>query len=183
MFGGDSPDKLINNPDQGEQGEAVTSFSMETGRLRLRPYTVEAAEQVADGTPRRSSWSRGYPRADDRDVARVFLSSPPTDPLFGPLQILLVDDEVVIGGIGFFGPPDETGTVGLGHGVAPEAEGHGYATEALRALLHHGFADARVRRVLADTAHDDVASQRVLEKVGLRRTFSDEKLHYHAIEG
>ncbi|MDN3058931.1 MULTISPECIES: GNAT family N-acetyltransferase [Streptomyces] len=161
----------------------MTSFSVETARLRLRPYTVEAAEQVADGTPRRSDWSPGYPRADDRDVARLFLSSPPAEPLFGPLQILLADDEVVIGGIGFFGPPDETGTVEMGYGVAPEAEGCGYATEALRALLHHGFADARVRRVLADTAHDNVASQRVLEKAGLRRTSSDENLHYYAIEG
>ncbi|MER5549586.1 GNAT family N-acetyltransferase [Streptomyces sp. NPDC002589] len=53
----------------------------------------------------------------------------------------------------------------------------------MRALLHHGFADARVRRVLADTAHDNVASQRVLEKAGLRRTLSDEKLHYYAVEG
>ncbi len=156
---------------------------METARLRLRPYTHEAAEQVAEGTPRCSGWSPGYPRADDRDVARLFLASPPVEPLFGPLQILLADDEMVIGGIGFFGPPDETGTVGLGYGVAPEAEGRGYATEALRALLHHGFADARVRRVLADTAHDNVASQRVLEKAGLRRISSDENLHYYTFEG
>ncbi|MEU8034703.1 GNAT family N-acetyltransferase [Streptomyces sp. NPDC049099] len=80
-------------------------------------------------------------------------------------------------------PPDETGTAGLGYGVAPETEGRGYATKALRALVHHGFADARVRRVLAETAHDNVASQRVLEKAGLRRISSDENLHYHAIEG
>ncbi len=156
---------------------------METARLRLRPYTHEAAEQVAEGTPRCRGWSPGYPRADDRDVARLFLASPPVEPLFGPLQILLADDEMVIGGIGFFGPPDETGTVSLGYGVAPEAEGRGYATEALRALLHHGFADARVRRVLADTAHDNVASQRVLEKAGLRRISSDENLHYYTFEG
>lgn len=71
----------------------------------------------------------------------------------------------------------------LGCGVAPEAEGHGYATEALGALLHHGFAGTRARRVIAGTPHDNVASQRALEKVGLRRTFSHDNLHYYAIEG
>lgn len=69
------------------------------------------------------------------------------------------------------------------YGVAPEAEGHGYATEALHALLYHGFAQARVRRVPADTAHNNVAAQRALKKVGLRRTFSHENLHCYAITG
>lgn len=86
------------------------------------------------------------------------------------------------GGIGFFAPPDETGTVELSYGVAPEAEGRGYATEALRALLHHGLTDGRVVRALADTAHDNLASQRVLEKAGLHRTVSDENFHHDAIE-
>ncbi|MEV6211629.1 GNAT family N-acetyltransferase [Kitasatospora sp. NPDC051914] len=161
----------------------MTPFSIETARLRLRPYTHEEAGRVAAGARRESHWSPGFPRPDDQDVARLHLATPPGQPLFGPLQIVLLSNDLVIGGIGFFGPPDEAGAVGLGYGVAPEVEGCGYATEALRALLHRGFAEGSVRRVLADTAHDNVASQRVLEKAGLRRISSDENLHYYAVEG
>ncbi|WP_354637382.1 GNAT family N-acetyltransferase [Kitasatospora camelliae] len=161
----------------------MTPFSIETARLRLRPYTLEEAGRVAAGDRREAHWSPGFPRPDDQDVARLHLATPPGEPLFGPLQITLLSNDLVIGGIGFFGPPDETGTVELGYGVAPEVEGCGYATEALRALLHRGFAGGGVRRARADTAHDNPASQRVLEKAGLRRVASDENLHHYAIEG
>ena len=41
----------------------------------------------------------------------------------------------MIGAAGFQGPPDDTGAVRVGYGLAESARGHGYATEALRALL------------------------------------------------
>jgi RimJ/RimL family protein N-acetyltransferase len=66
--------------------------------------------------------------------------------------------------------------------VAPEVEGRGYATEAVRALIHHAFATGRVSQVLADTARDNLASHRVLEKAGLHRIRSDENLHYYQTE-
>ncbi|GAA3032577.1 hypothetical protein GCM10020229_50060 [Kitasatospora albolonga] len=161
----------------------MTDFSIETARLRLRPYTAEEAELVAGGGGRSPEWSAGYPREDDRDVARMFLGLPAGEPLYGPLQIVLLSTGQVIGGIGLFGPPDEeTGTVAFGYGVAPEAEGKGYTTEAVRALLDRAFAGGRARRAVADTTHDNLGSQRVLEKAGLRRTSSDETLHYYALE-
>ncbi|WP_405008204.1 GNAT family N-acetyltransferase [Kitasatospora purpeofusca] len=159
------------------------TFSIETDRLRLRPYTPEEAGRVAAGDRPDSGWSPGFPREDDRAVARMFLAAPRTEPLFEPQLIELLGTGAVIGGIGFFGPPDAEGTVGLGYGVAPETEGQGYATEALLALLRRGFAEGGVRRALADTTHDNAASQRVLEKAGLRRTSSDDSLHYYVLEG
>ncbi|MFI5680122.1 GNAT family N-acetyltransferase [Streptomyces cellulosae] len=151
----------------------------ETARLQLRPMTRDEAEHILSGDRAGRHWSTGYPRTDDQDIARVFLGAPDTEPLFGPLQIVLQSSGVVIGCVGFFGPPDEQGTVEFGYGVAPEVEGRGYATEAVRALLHHAFTTGRVRHARADTAHDNLASQRVLEKAGLRRTSSDENLHYY----
>ncbi|MFE6748212.1 GNAT family N-acetyltransferase [Kitasatospora purpeofusca] len=159
------------------------TFSIETARLRLRLYTADEAERVAAGERPGSGWSPGFPREDDRAVARMFLAAPRTEPLFEPQLIELLSNDQVIGGIGFFGPPDADGTVGLGYGVAPEVEGRGYATEALLALLHRGFAEGGVRRALADTTHGNTASQRVLEKAGLRRTSSDDELHYYTLEG
>ncbi|MFG2825111.1 GNAT family N-acetyltransferase [Kitasatospora sp. NPDC048365] len=157
------------------------TFTIETARLRLRPYTREEAELIVAGGRPENVWSAGFPREDDRDVARMFLGLPEGEPLFGPLMIELQSTDQVIGGIGLFGPPDESGTVGLGYGVAPEVEGRGYATEALLGLLHTAFADERVRRAVADTTHDNLGSQRVLEKAGLQRTSSDETLHYYSL--
>ncbi|MFB4291534.1 GNAT family N-acetyltransferase [Nonomuraea sp. ATR24] len=160
----------------------MMTFTLETARLRLRPFTEEEARHVVAGSREGRNWSPGYPRDDDRDIAGLVLKGAGGDPLFGPLQIVLLGSGAVIGGLGFFGPPDEAGTVGFGYGVAPEAEGRGYATEAVRALLREGFDDGRVRRALADTAHTNVASQRVLEKAGLRRVSSDDSLHYYSTE-
>jgi RimJ/RimL family protein N-acetyltransferase len=60
--------------------------------------------------------------------------------------------------------PDE---VELGYRLRRSAWGRGYATEGARALIRKGFADLGVRRVVATTYQDNVASQRVMEKAGL----------------
>lgn len=47
--------------------------------------------------------------------------------------------------------------------------GKGYATEAARAWLAHGFEELGLERIVAVTDPENVASQRVLEKIGMRR--------------
>jgi RimJ/RimL family protein N-acetyltransferase len=68
------------------------------------------------------------------------------------------------------GRPDE---VELGYRLRRSAWGKGYATEGSRALIHKGFAELGVQRVVASTMVVNVASRRVLEKAGLKfvRTF------------
>ena len=67
-------------------------------------------------------------------------------------------------------PPDE---VELGYRLRRSAWGKGYATEGSRALIHKGFAELGVQRVVASTMVVNVASRRVMQKAGLRfvRTF------------
>ncbi|MEJ3751023.1 GNAT family N-acetyltransferase [Actinomycetes bacterium KLBMP 9797] len=155
---------------------------IETERLRLLPLTRQQAEHVVVGNRDGQTWTAGYPRADDQDVARLFLTHDPGgEPLFGPLQIVDRHTGLVIGGIGFFWPPDADGKVEFGYGVAPEVEGRGYATEALRALLAWAFGTGRVRRAVADTMPHNVASQRVMEKAGMRRIATPERLCYYEI--
>jgi len=52
--------------------------------------------------------------------------------------------------------------------VLPELWGNGYAPEAARALIDALFKEARLQRVLATTEHENFASQRVMEKIGMR---------------
>lgn len=161
---------------------AVTDASMiETERLSLRPLTAAQAELVIAGDRAGQSWSAGYPRDDDRDVARMAVAHPTAEELFGPLQIIDRATGLVVGGIGFFGPPDGDGAVEFGYGVVPEVEGRGYATEALRAMLRYAFLTGRVRRAVADTTHENIGSQRVLVKAGLHLVRSDERLRYYEV--
>ena len=63
------------------------------------------------------------------------------------------------------GSPDDE--VELGYRLHRTAWGKGYGTEASRALIHKGFTEYGVRRVVASTAADNVGSRRVMEKSGL----------------
>jgi len=63
------------------------------------------------------------------------------------------------------GSPDD---VELGYRLHRSAWGHGYATEGAHALIRQGFTELGVRRVHATTYQDNLASRRVMEKVGMR---------------
>ena len=57
----------------------------------------------------------------------------------------------------------------VGYHLSQEAWGKGYATEVAGALLDYGFQTLGLQTILAVTHPDNVASQRVLEKVGMIR--------------
>jgi len=57
----------------------------------------------------------------------------------------------------------------LGHCISRAAWGQGYATEAARLLVSHGFGSLGVHRVWARCDSENIASLRVLEKLGMRR--------------
>ena len=56
----------------------------------------------------------------------------------------------------------------IGYAFLARHAGHGYATEAARAVLAHAREVMGLSKVAAITAADNLASQRVLEKIGLR---------------
>jgi ribosomal-protein-alanine N-acetyltransferase len=60
-------------------------------------------------------------------------------------------------------------TVGLGYVIARSHQRKGYATEATRAVVKWSFQQPTIYRVNASTDVDNIASQRVLEKVGMVR--------------
>ncbi|MCY4247601.1 MAG: GNAT family N-acetyltransferase [Chloroflexi bacterium] len=59
--------------------------------------------------------------------------------------------------------------VGLFWGMLPEHRRLGYATEAASALLGFLFGRLRLRRVVATTEHDNLASQQVMRRLGMRQ--------------
>ena len=57
----------------------------------------------------------------------------------------------------------------IGYMTNRRLQGNGYATEAARAMLDWAFRDAGFRRVIARIEPRNIASGRVLEKLGMRK--------------
>ncbi|MEV7463370.1 GNAT family N-acetyltransferase [Streptomyces rubiginosohelvolus] len=155
-----------------------------TERLVLHPMSVDEAEQTVTGEPDADvRWEQGYPTEGDMAVARRFLEhcAATGDPQpFGPYVIRRRSDHRVIGGMGFHRPPDEHGSVTIGYGLVPSAQGKGYASEALRALLPFAR-DQGVISVKGDADHDNTASQHVMTAAGMRQVGEDERVKYYVI--
>jgi RimJ/RimL family protein N-acetyltransferase len=66
---------------------------------------------------------------------------------------------------GFFGPPSESGTVEIGYSVVADWQSRGYATELMQELVDFAFSDSRVRRIIAHTTLDNIASCKVLKRL------------------
>ena len=79
---------------------------------------------------------------------------------------------------GYFGPPSADGTVEIGYSVVPERRRRGYATELVQALTKRAFDAPDVRRILAESDVENVASIGVLTRCGFRRQGTGREPHY-----
>ncbi len=84
---------------------------------------------------------------------------------YAPWKMTLKNSQEFVGDL-YFKDPVKNHVVEIGYGVQPEQEGHGYTTKALRAMTQWAFSQKDVVFVEAETAPDNKASQRVLEKCG-----------------
>ena len=134
---------------------------VDTERLRLPLWTADDIARLRSDE-RAAGWHRDFPREDDRDAASMWRDGDP----WGPRSIVL--DGLVVGSIGFFGPPqqadDGVPETEVGYGLVEDARGAGVATEALSAVL--AGADAAGVRVRASVRPDNAPSIRVLAKCG-----------------
>lgn len=62
------------------------------------------------------------------------------------------------------------GIVEIGYGIAGEYQGKGYATEAVKAVVDWALKQAAVLCIKAETEESNIASQKVLKKVGFMST-------------
>jgi RimJ/RimL family protein N-acetyltransferase len=142
-----------------------------TPRLRLELIGPDEAAGMLAGR-RKPSWHPDYPRRDDLDAVSMIAKPAPggaaPDLGWSPRHVVRAFDGLVVGSIGFFGPPspaaDGVLETEIGYGLVEEARGHGVATEAVTGLLAH--ADRLGVRVRASVAPDNTASVRVLAKCG-----------------
>lgn len=141
-----------------------------TERLVLRRFRPEDAEAFAayrsvPEVARYQSWDAPVSLEDAAASVRDFASGDPLEP--GWFQYAIDLDGLLIGDIGV-NLNDNLMQADLGFTLAPAAQGKGYATEAVRCLLDHLFTERQLHRVSAECDARNVASARLLERLGFR---------------
>jgi len=86
------------------------------------------------------------------------------------VAVVLLETQQLIGECGLFMRDEEDLTVAsIGYAFQPQVWGRGYATETVQALLQFGFGVLHLTKIEADCNPANIASWRVLEKVGMER--------------
>lgn len=148
-------------------------FTLRTNRLVLRPFRIGDAAAFAayrsdPEVARYQSWSAPYRLEAARELIGQMVGR--TRAEVGAWNQIAIEDAEgagLIGDCAFRLDSEEQATIGFT--VARAHQGRGYATEAARGLAGQLFAGMRLERVRAECDAENVASQRVLERVGMRR--------------
>jgi RimJ/RimL family protein N-acetyltransferase len=135
--------------------------------LVLRPWTEDDVDAIVDGCndPEVAYWIPTIPHPYTREDALAFVRGEAT-PEHDALAIELAGR--VVGGIGIgVNSNDYRGRIG--YWVASSARGKGVCTRALRVLSSHALDALELQRLELITDPENLASQRVAEKVGFQR--------------
>ncbi len=146
---------------------------LETDRLVIRPWRHEEAERLLDILSRLevAKWlGDGEPvlmKDLDEAHARIDRYAERDAPPLGMWAIERRADGLVVGTVLLLTlPHDDHGEVEIGWHLHPDSWGHGYASEAARAVLAHGFA-AGLPEIIAVSHTDNHPSQAVMRRIGM----------------
>ena len=164
------------------------AFEIRTARLRIRSWRDEDIEPHAamNADPRvmeffpsvlpREESAAAIARARERIAERGFS--------FWPVEV--VGGAPFIGMAGLSIPSFQAPfmpAVEIGWRLIADHWGKGYATEAARGVLAHGFDRLGLPEIVAFTTVANVRSRRVMEKLGMRHAPDDDFLHPTIPEG
>ncbi len=152
-------------------GDSSGSVSHLTERLLMRPWHVEdlAAFHRIFGDGRVIWWGpEPHSEASARRLVTVIEEQDTPLPGLGQFAVVERTGGRVVGNV-LLKPASFEEGIELGYHFSFDAWGHGYATEAARATLQHGFARLGLDRVVAAVAQSNARSLRVVERLGMRR--------------
>ncbi len=164
--------------------------TLETGRLRIRPFTIDDLPEYDRIMNRQLGWW-GRLLTNEELAARlqyqIARTSDAHNPPFGYRAVVLKDAGSMIGMAGFHSrllSALERQAIGislaegqfsgiemsLGYAFAEEFQGHGFATEAVSALINYAFRGLRLKHIIADTSSGNLPSVGLMKRVGMRVT-------------
>jgi RimJ/RimL family protein N-acetyltransferase len=182
------------SPDPGASHDPVSplaavSWPVLTERLSLRPATPDdvATTWVFRRLPEVTEWMTAAPETQEEYAARFL----PEDRL-GKTLVIELDGRVV--GDLMLAVEDAWAQLEvadrargvqaeIGYCLDPAFQGHGYAREAVAALLRLCFVDLGLRRVTANCFADNEPSWRLMERLGMRRELHTRRESLHRSQG
>jgi RimJ/RimL family protein N-acetyltransferase len=148
------------------------NFSIETPRLLLRDFqeadwTAVHAYAANPEVTRHMNWGPNT-EADTRAfVAQAIALGQRQPRRTYHLAVVAKETGALVGGATLRMLDSDPLSGELGYTLHPAAWGKGYATELARAVITFGFKDLNLRRIWATCRPENLASYRILRKVGL----------------
>lgn len=141
---------------------------LETTRLVMRPYTEQDIPELLPliGAREVAATTLRIPHPYTQEDARRFLAGIDLNEKVW-LGIWARTDGLLIGGVGLVLNAQHQNAE-LGYWIGVRYWGKGYASEAAEEMLRHGFQDLELHRVFASHFKGNLASGRVLTKLGMR---------------
>ncbi|MBD2677954.1 GNAT family N-acetyltransferase [Nostoc paludosum FACHB-159] len=147
---------------------------LETNRLLMRDF-VDADWQavfVYQSNPLYllySHWT--HPTENDVcEFVQMFINQQKEKPRTKfQLAVVLKKENRLIGNCGIRVNDSELREANIGYELNPLYWGQGYATEAAQAILKFGFTELKMHRIWSWCVAENIASSRVLEKIGMCR--------------
>ncbi|HEU5141229.1 MAG TPA: GNAT family N-acetyltransferase [Bacillales bacterium] len=145
-------------------------MKIKTDRLLIIPSTAESYETYSDQ----------YQMGPHIEMYLKKLKKDMTLKGWGVWFVIHSESHLVIGDVGFKGKPNDEKVVEIGYGMNPDYQNKGFATEAVNGIKDWALASNQVDKIVAECAEGNAASIRVLEKIGMRRTYSKDGFIYWA---
>lgn len=144
---------------------------IQTPRLYLRQFTEADAAimRQLNNEPGVLQYIPEPAPASDEEAMQILVNIllPQYQHKLGRLAVHLKENDAFIGWCGLKWLK-ESDTIDLGYRFKPSAWGKGYATEAAAATLTYGHEVLQLKKIVAHTHIDNLASQKVLEKIGMQ---------------
>ena len=131
--------------------DAIHAYASREDVCRYIPWTPKTRDEVAAWLPRRDTTT---------------IAAPGTA---ASLAITLHETGELVGDVMLIWESAENRTVEIGYVVNPDHAGHGYATEAARAMLAMAFDRLDMHRVVGHVDARNPASAAVLSHLGMRQ--------------
>lgn len=149
--------------------------TLETRRLRLRPWQKEDLEPLAalNADPRVMEHFPGCMSRQEGDAMAGPLAAHFEQYGFGIWSVEASGVAEFIGLVGLTVPRFEAGftpCVDVGWRLTAEFWGLGYASEAARAAVRHGFDGVGLTEIVSYTVPQNWRSRRVMERLGMTRS-------------
>ena len=160
--------------------------TLETDRLIIRELTMDDLESINNVLNKSFGWETP-PHERQRWLEWTVLGyemfSMLDQPHYGERAIVLKETGEIIGAVGIVPYLDTfnkltafdrgsnfpaTAEVGLFWAIDPGHQRKGFAPEAARALMEYLFTHEKLGRIIATTSYENVPSQKVMEKLGMK---------------